>query len=800
MQYGVKLSPYKRIKEEYYKIKKTNVDKNVIAKHLAYFFIACLISRVKIFNALAPFGISFLMVVLVRREEDKKALATLIGTFIGYLTLSREVVFVEQYIVAATLLVILYYLCNFLEKNFKIYMHAVVILSFFIANLFVCGLELYAILAVAVPQIASVIVVYFILDYGTSNFKNINSKHLYSNQELISIGLLIALIIAGTRAVDIPLGPYTVSSMNILALLAIMILAYISEMAVGVTIGVSMGIIVGMSTENMAAYIAVYSIISMAVGMFKDMGKWVTGILFLISYSILKLYLSQQIDLKIFEGIAACSIFYVISSSTYMRLKLNINPKVKKDTITSNYGEKLKGIYTDRLKEFSGLLYNISSILTDLVDNEKLEMKNKSSAIIQSLADRVCSDCDMKEICWKREMHHTYAAFSELIGSYEGDKIKTPYEIERKCLKRTALIKNAEELMNKYIINEMKKTSLSEGRHMLSEQIKSMAGSVEEIVGEFSSDINIDSEMEERIKKALKKNRFTFKDVFCFKDSERRLNIRITLKACGGKHKCLRSILPVINNTTKKNMRIGNEQCAIDTINKCCTVTYEETPKFHVESYSAQKSKDEDGYCGDSQKVFKLKDGSCVAVISDGMGSGPSANRESEATIKLLEKFAKAGFGKLAAINAVNSVINVKYSEEEKYSTVDMASFDLYKGKIDFFKVGAVESVIRRSDGKIEVIKSKTLPIGVLDNVDVDVCEKKVENGDTIIMFSDGVIDYNDERTGNIYWIEEYLKKERSGDPKELAMGLLNEAIKLKDMKVNDDMTVLVSKVYDIFK
>ncbi len=52
----------------------------------------------------------------------------------------------------------------------------------------------------------------------------------------------------------------------------------------------------------------------------------------------------------------------------------------------------------------------MGNVLEKLVDNEKLAMKNKSGALIENLADRVCSNCNMNHICWKREGYYTYNA------------------------------------------------------------------------------------------------------------------------------------------------------------------------------------------------------------------------------------------------------------------------------------------------------------------------------------------------------------------------------------------------------
>ena len=73
--------------------------------------------------------------------------------------------------------------------------------------------------------------------------------------------------------------------------------------------------------------------------------------------------------------------------------------------------------------------------------------------------------------------------------------------------------------------------------------------------------------------------------------------------------------------------------------------------------------------------------------------------------------------------------MTLKFCEEEKFSTVDLSSIDLYTGEVDFMKVGAVASFIK-SDDTIDIIKSKSLPIGVLDKADIERHKKSVSHGD----------------------------------------------------------------------
>ena len=155
-------------------------------------------------------------------------------------------------------------------------------------------------------------------------------------------------------------------------------------------------------------------------------------------------------------------------------------------------------------------------------------------------------------------------------------------------------------------------------------------------------------------------------------------------------------------------------------------IIIEETPKYHVASYVATSPKYGEKYTGDSFTFGKSEDGTYLSIISDGMGSGPEAGIESKVAVDLVEKFITTGFSDTTAINTVNSIMGMKFSEDEKFTTLDLNIIDLYSGEADFIKVGGVASFIKRGE-EIRVIKSESLPFGILDSVDVNSVRKEIK-------------------------------------------------------------------------
>ena len=799
MQYGADIIPYKRIKNTKEKqIKEEQSSRKLIIKAGTLFFLCFFISRTMIINNTAPFGIAFLLVILMK-EDNKISLLSAFGSLLGYITMQNQVKDINMYFVLVPLLTFVsMVLGDTVESKLKKAVLAITVtISIFAYSILINQYGFSVSLISTFTNIFCIFPIYFILHISNSCFEELKTKHLFSNEEIICMSLLFSAVVAGTWGIEI----FNISLTNVLALAVVIMFSYISGSAIGATSGIAMGAIIGMSNEYLLLYVTVLGICGLVAGAFKDAGRIFVSLAFLVTFAIVKVYMSTSNmampnSFIIIEGILSIGIFLMVPNNMYERISAEINSEKKKQSLDRNYLNNIRNMYLGRLDNFSDVLTNMSKILTNLVDNDKLALQSKSSALVENLASRVCNDCNTNCICWAREHHVTYSAFSELIENEQKKINKFPFELERKCLRKGALIRNVEDVVNKHIISEMWRTRLSEGRELLASQINNMAQSVQELVKDFNEDIKVDGEVERDIIKLFDKNDIEYDDVFSIEDKKGRLIIRISSSEYASIDMYGKKVLPIINEAVGRNMVINDDACYINPETNKCTIVLEEAPKFKVVTHVAKASKEGFNIHGDSFSFGKYANGNYMMLISDGMGSGPQAGRESEAAVELIEKFTHAGFSKTTAINTVNSIMTLKFCEEEKFSTVDLSSIDLYTGEVDFMKVGAVASFIK-SDDTIDIIKSKSLPIGVLDKADIERHKKSVSHGDLVVMVSDGVLDV--EPSGRVDWILDYMIRNDDTNIGDLAEGIIEEAKKISKNKVKDDMTVLVSKVYNLY-
>jgi stage II sporulation protein E len=265
------------------------------------------------------------------------------------------------------------------------------------------------------------------------------------------------------------------------------------------------------------------------------------------------------------------------------------------------------------------------------------------------------------------------------------------------------------------------------------------------------------------------------------------------MDTCGGRRECIKNIIPLVNKLTGR--RFDKRDMACDVVhNNICSIKLKEAHRYQTATGISKINKS-GNVSGDNYSFIELKDGRFMLALSDGMGTGPKAALESSTTITLLEKFLYAGFDKEVALKAINSLMLLK-SNEETYTTVDMTVINQYTGEVEFVKVGAVSTFIKRED-EVQVIRTGTLPVGILSNIDVELVNKKLEDGDFVVMVTDGVLDCQKDIVDKERWLADIILNIDTRNPQRLADEILQCCLEASRGVAPDDMTVIAAKLWE---
>ena len=220
-----------------------------------------------------------------------------------------------------------------------------------------------------------------------------------------------------------------------------------------------------------------------------------------------------------------------------------------------------------------------------------------------------------------------------------------------------------------------------------------------------------------------------------------------------------------------------------------------EEPVFMVMPGYARAIRENESVSGDNYALIESIKGQMTVLLSDGMGSGEKACKDSETVLDLMEKMLEAGYDVDTAVSLVNSTLAVS---EESYnmSTLDVCHIDLYNGMCRFRKMGAAVTFLK-SNAYVEQIQINSLPLGVFQSRETETLTRELIENDYIIMMTDGITDAL-AMAGREEMLSGYLADLQETNPGEMAKKILQLALMYSNGRIMDDMTVVVLGIFRV--
>jgi len=759
------------------------LDKQLVLLGLLGF----LLGRASIMNELTPFGIAY-FVILYMQQKKRFAIVTLfiiLGALTGNVNNPWLLVFTITVIAVCTKL---------LQKRITKDWHLSVLaglatLSVMLINNVILRVPVYYTL-MAVVQ--AVLVVVFTLIFAKGLSVLLSNRNIYSTEQKAALGIMLLAALSGLPQLQI----YGLTLAGIITKLLVMLAAVEGGM-VGAAFGVAIGIVYSISILPTETIVGSYAFSGLIAGIFRDFGKLGIGLGFLLGNVILAypaLDMPQVLS-SIGEIVTVFLLFCLIPqkyiSSLFQHVLLH-----RESAAATAVSDEQSTIISQKLQDFSQVFMELSRIFEQINSDCRSKENRNISALINTAATRVCESCYRHQRCWEKDFYQTYKDFFDVFSVAEKNSETNNQEvlkqIKSRCFRSKEMLSVINHLSEMYKLNYYWQKRLNEGREIVSGQLRGIAN----IIDNLASRISLETENKVELEQALKAKLATFNiDIENLKVSEvmgGRSEIGLIKKSCDGQEECLYEIGPLVSKILSQRMVVERVRCAANTNKSHCGFKLYTAKPFSVSVGVARAAKKGGIVSGDSFSALELKDQRYALIISDGMGVGPRAALESNATISMLEQLMAAGYNREFAVQTINSILVLR-SPEETFATVDLAVIDLRSGEVEFIKVGSSPSFVKNKDC-IRVIKSNSLPIGILNNIEVEAINWKCQAGDIIIMVTDGIMDAKKTATEKENWLTEIIRQIKSDNPQVIADCILEQA-QLCVEGEDDDMTVLVAKI-----
>ena len=685
-----------------------------------------------------------------------------------------------------------------LGKNILIALIGVQAVSFAIT-----GFTIYQILSSITLSIIA-FVFYKIFVNSIVVLQDFKVKKAFSIEEVI--GASIVLAIAVTAFGDLSILGFGIK--NIFSILIVMILGWKNGILVGTTSGVTIGVTLGVITGTEPIMIAAYAISGMIAGILNKFGKIGVIVGFIVGNVVLA-YVSNgyTTELILFKEILIASIALLVIPKGFT---INIEEFVGSATFLPEFPNRA----LNRNREMAENLNNVSETLQEMANTYK-QVENASFG--ENTEINANKQIFMAELLNNLDPYRDNILYQDIVdidGKISENiflKLLDKQEIDKHDL--INIFKNS----NSYIVglddgksgdklnesvNEIVRTinlsyrisksdfiwrkKLEQNKKVVSTQLSNVSTAISKMAEDMKEDIKEEEKYgreKVEISELLKQKNIDIKDIY-IKKVERYI-LEIYTKDILETAK-IKVIEKIVSQVLKEGI-VFNEDISE---NKKLGLISDDRYVMAFGTSKASKSKSE--MSGDSILNIRLKDGKYLIAISDGMGTGRDAKKSSKHALELLQNLLISGFDKKISLDLINGLLINQ--NEELFATLDIAIIDLYSGKVEFIKSGACPTYIK-NNRKVSLIKSNSLPSGIVECAEVQIFEKDLESGEIIFMCSDGVIDSNIEYKNKELWVKYMLEDIETTNTNKIANLILNEAIDNNFGIAKDDMSIITLKI-----
>ncbi len=578
-----------------------------------------------------------------------------------------------------------------------------------------------------------------------------------------------------------------VNIQSFLSRFAVLLGCFLGGPGGGAAVGTLVGLVPSIGGNFSTVTIGFYSLSGLLGGVFQGLGRIGILIGFTLGNLMLSMYFAgqDQVIMTLVETFLAGVVFLLTPLSFF---RIEENEPEETEPIWQETEESAQ-----KINLVSGVLSELSNAFLPTETRVQNMEENPVNKILDETARQVCDNCSLRSICWDKELAKTYRSLVRVCAKGEkNERISEqffPYDFQRRCMRLRELSIALSCQLKLFKQEKYYQEKLKKSQEVVSRQLAGMA----QLVQGFSKILKYrsatDEELAEYIKSELLDANINVQNVKVIENSGGDKEIVIVQRACPERNWCMQFIAPRISQIMDRTYTVKTTRCPTSG-NKTCTYYLNPSQTYAVTTGAAVAIKEGSSVSGDNWSCLSLPDRKFALILSDGMGAGEEAYAESNTAVHLLEKLLAAGLGNQMAVDTVNSVLLLR-STKDSFATIDMTVINEVSATAEFIKIAACPSFIKRRT-QVQVIKGKSLPIGILNHVEPEYFQFPVQVGDLIIKMSDGVFE---ALGGNIEEWTKVIQALPQEEPQNIANYLIELARKSLHDRIKDDLTVLVARI-----
>lgn len=444
-----------------------------------------------------------------------------------------------------------------------------------------------------------------------------------------------------------------------------------------------------------------------------------------------------------------------------------------------------------RLGDMAQSLKRLARAFDDELGREGKLTRNDGLAAMQTSSALVCdgcAQCSMFEDSEREESYYLYYLLRtfEQKGRIEYEDM--PQSFKTGCGRWEVYLAQLNRSLGRATMNLSWKNRFLESRDAVVSQFREMSMILEEFSHQLDYATDITEEYSAMLKRVFRRYHMAVGTVLLMEYENGQKEAYLTTRTVGGRCVTVRDAAQLMGQVIPQTRWSPAKDSRSIITRQYATVRFLEDGGYRILYGAARVPRQGETCSGDNYVVCENQGSQVVMGLSDGMGSGERAARESSQVVELTGQLLETGFTPRAALKLVNTVLLLA-EPGQRPATMDVSCIDLHTAVLEVMKLGAVPSfLIGRSE--VEILEAGQVPMGVLNEVEPVLLSRKLWEGDRVVMVTDGVLDAlpGDDKE---QVMREFLEGMEEMPPQEQAERILDFAVSSVPMP-RDDMTVLV--------
>ena len=485
---------------------------------------------------------------------------------------------------------------------------------------------------------------------------------------------------------------------------------------------------------------------------------------------------------------------YLTASDTGVRTAPREEKKIKENEVCIALDERAldHAVLFDteqRIKVLCETFSSLSSIFLGLSERMKCPGESDVKSICEGAFDSFCTRCENRGLCWEKNKDASYASLNDLSSSLmkngRVEKADVDIDIYERCMVMPEIL----DKINKSSMLHTQQLLIGDKTEIFALDYEAVSELLAATMVEQREEFEPLSELTEKLSKKFESKRLPVEGVIAYGSPKRR-TVLIQGRDMHAFFSAREKIISATETVCGEKMRIVKQKNG--TLKPYITLTSAE--KYEIEyANRSVTAENEEGFCGDAVNIFEGRKGKFYSLISDGMGSGRDAALTSGISSVFLSKMLTSAARCDVALKMLGTFLRNKGSGSinECSATVDLLELDKVTGEASFYKGGAAPSYVYR-DGNLFKLRSNSVPLGIIKEIDVRKISFDLGGGDIVVMVSDGVTQSKDECPWLFDLLCESVGKE--------SLAWIADAIvkRAKYEGATDDISVVVMRVKGI--